>query len=166
MVVVTQNIDDLHQRAGSRDVLPIHGTLARNRCFHDCQGAPTYLTDDELIPGTDGVPACLYCGRWARPDVVWFGEMLPEALIERAVAACRQADVLLAVGTSGVVQPAASLPFLARKSGARVIDVNPDYNTISEIASVWLGGPAGEVLPQVVAAIRALRTEGAAAHGA
>ena len=147
-------------------MLPIHGTLARNRCFHDCLGEPTYLTDDEIIPGADGVPACLYCGRWARPDVVWFGEMLPQDLIDRAVAECRRADVLLSVGTSAVVQPAASLPPLAWRTGARVIDVNPVHNAISEIASVWLNGLSGEVLPRVVAALRTLRTEGAASYGA
>ncbi len=166
VVLVTQNIDDLHQRAGSTDVVPIHGTLMRNRCFFDCLGDPTYLTEEEMEPGfpDDGVPRCLFCGRWARPDVVWFGEMLPPELIDRAVGECRQADVLLVVGTSGIVQPAASLPYLAKEFGAHLIDVNPNRSGITAIADVWLEGPSGEILPQVVEAVRLLREEKISSH--
>jgi NAD-dependent deacetylase len=156
VVVITQNIDGLHDRAGSTDVLPIHGTLQRYKCFFDCLGQPTYIDADDLdaVDPEAGTPLCPYCGRWVRPDVVWFGEMLPAALIDRAMIEVRMADVLLVVGTSGVIQPAASLPYVARRSGTQVIDVNPQRNGITDVVDLWLKGPAGVVLPQVVDAIR------------
>ncbi|GAB4573585.1 MAG: NAD-dependent protein deacetylase [Anaerolineae bacterium] len=161
VVVVTQNIDDLHQRAGSRDVIPIHGTLAHARCFFDCLGRPTVIAFDDLEdyrPG-ENAPKCPHCGRWARPDVVWFGESLPEEAINRAFLECEKADVMLVIGTSGVVQPAASLPFVARQHGALLIDVNPFEDEIHWAAEVWLQGPSGRVLPRLVDAVRRLLGE-------
>lgn len=161
VVVITQNIDDMHERAGSQDVIPIHGTLSRNRCFFDCLGAPTYIAWEDLegYQPDGGVPRCPHCGRWARPDVVWFGEMLPESLIDRAFTEAQLADVLLVVGTSGTVQPAASLPVVAQRMGVRIIDVNPVESEISAQADVWLEGASGEVLPQLVDVLRMLRNE-------
>lgn len=158
MVVITQNIDDLHQRAGSTDVLPIHGSLSRNRCFQGCRGNPTYLDWDDLedYRPTGGVPHCPYCGSWVRPDVVWFGEALPEALISRAFEVCRQADVLLVVGTSGVIQPAASLPWVAQEAHAWIIDINPNRNGLTDIVDVWLQGPSAELLPRLLAAVQGM----------
>lgn len=161
VVVITQNIDDLHQRAGSTDVVPIHGTLARNRCFFDCLGHPTYLAQDELDgyqPGS-GVPRCPHCGRWVRPDVVWFGEMLPEALIDRAFTEAQLADVLLVVGTSATVQPAASLPVVARRAGVQIVVVNPLENDHTVMANLWLQGKSGEILPRVIDRLRWMRNE-------
>ena len=159
VVVITQNIDDMHERAGSRDVLPIHGSLQRLRCFHNCLGDPTYLAWDDLDDFTPqgGVPHCPHCGGWVRPDIVWFGESLPERLIERAFDECERADVMLVVGTSGVIQPAASLPVAARSVGASIIDVNPDPGGITSVADLWLPGKAGEILPLLAASVRRIK---------
>ena len=154
VVVITQNIDGLHQRAGSRDVIPMHGDIRRNKCFAHCQGDPTYVDVDALDWDRDaGPPRCPYCGDYVRPDVVWFEEMLPRAALVRAFQLSQTADVMLVVGTSGTVQPVASLPFLAREHGATVVEVNPNPTPITAIARWRLAGPAGVIVPQVVAAL-------------
>ncbi len=161
VVIITQNVDDLHQRAGSSDIISLHGAIMRSRCFDNCRGNPT-LIDLSALPRAEAhasPPHCPYCGAWVRPDVVWFGESLPEAALRRAMSLAEQADVMLVVGTSGVVQPAASLPFVAKEHGAAVIEVNPSPGGITPIADLWLDGPSGEVLPAVAAAVRALREE-------
>jgi NAD-dependent deacetylase len=154
VAVVTQNIDGLHQQAGSRDVVTLHGDIRRNKCFANCQGDPTYVDVDALDWDRDaGPPRCPYCGEYVRPDVVWFEEMLPPAALERAFQLSEMTDVMLVVGTSGTVQPAASLPFLAREHGATIVEVNPNRTPITSIARWHLAGPAGVILPQVVAAL-------------
>lgn len=143
-LVVTQNVDRLHRRAGSRRVIELHGDLFRDRC-HVCGAAW------EAQPESDeesGVPRCPRCGGIVRPDVVLFGE--PVRRIEEAVRAARRCAVLLAVGTSGVVQPAASIPFVAADAGAKVIVVNRDRTPLDEAADVVLLGPAGELLPRLL----------------
>ncbi|MBN2470805.1 MAG: NAD-dependent deacylase [Anaerolineae bacterium] len=162
VVVVTQNVDDLHQRAGSTDVIALHGAIMRSKCFNSCRGEPTIIAVEALPPGdeADGPPACPYCGGWVRPDVVWFGESLPKQALERAFALSEAADVMLVVGTSGVVQPAASLPFAAARCGARIIEANPSRSEITTLADVWLDAPSGEVLPRVVKALRGMQAEG------
>ncbi len=158
VVIVTQNVDDLHQRAGSTDVIPLHGAIMRNKCFNACRGEPTVI-DVAALAGfdpEDGPPACPYCGGWVRPDVVWFGESLPAAAFNRALQLAEAADVMLVVGTSGVVQPAARLPFVARRGGAVIVEANPVRSEITALAAVWLEAPSGQSLPQVVAALRAL----------
>lgn len=156
VVVVTQNVDDLHQRAGSTDIVPLHGAIMQNKCFDNCQGEPT-LVDiaglEDSVPEA-GPPRCPYCGGWVRPDVVWFGENLPLGALHRALALAEAADVMLVVGTSGVIQPAASLPFVAQRAGATVIEANPNRSEITPLAAVWLDAPSGETLPQVVEVIR------------
>jgi NAD-dependent deacetylase len=92
-----------------------------------------------------------------RPDVVWFGEDLPEAAIDRAARVAQECEVMLVVGTSGVVQPAASLPVWARQAGAKVIEVNPEKTQITRLADLFLAGASGELLPRLVAAARAMR---------
>lgn len=154
VVVITQNIDGLHQRAGSRNVIPMHGDIRRNKCFANCQGDPTYVDVEALEWDRDaGPPRCPYCGEYVRPDVVWFEEMLPPAALDRAFRLSQAADVMLVVGTSGTVQPVASLPFLARQHGATVVEINPNRTPITAIARWHLAGPAGIILPQVVAAL-------------
>lgn len=156
LVVVTQNVDDLHQRAGSREIVALHGAIMRNKCFDACRGEPTVI-EVAALPDFDpaqGPPRCPHCEGWVRPDVVWFGEALPAGALQRAAELAGAADVMLVVGTSGVVQPAASLPFLARQAGARIIEVNPRPSEITRVAHLWLEGPSGEVLPQVVALVR------------
>ncbi len=155
VVVITQNVDDLHQRAGSSDVIPLHGAIMRSRCTADCRGGPTAFSSE--APVKDGLPRCPYCGALARPDVVWFGENLPAEALLRAMIVTQEADVMLVVGTSGVVQPVAALPSLAFRAGATLIEVNPNASAITSLAALWLDGPAGEILPQLVAAIRARR---------
>ena len=142
--LITQNVDGLHARAGSRNVIELHGNLMVDRCFAEGR----VLGPADEIPGTP--PRCARCGAPARPGVVWFGEMLPEQALEDAYAAARGCDVFLSVGTSTVVEPAASLPFAAVEAGASVIEVNPARTPLSAHATIVLTGAAGEVLPRLV----------------
>jgi NAD-dependent deacetylase len=154
LTVITQNVDDLHQRAGNRDAIRLHGDILADRWLQPCpQGrgcAPSAAVAGEP-------PRCAGCGNLVRPGVVWFGEMLPASAIdaaERAVQACR---LLLVVGTSGAVWPAAGLAGLARQAGARVVIVNPHASEIDDQAHHVLRGTAATLLPALLA-----RTEGAA----
>jgi NAD-dependent deacetylase len=150
-VLITQNVDDLHERAGSRDVIHLHGNIAQSKCFYHCQGDPTLIEVAALTwDTTSGPPPCPHCGRPVRPDVVWFGEILPESALRRAEAACRRADVVIVVGTSGMVEPAASLPRLAKHAGATMIEVNPDYSMLTRFADVVLRGASGVMLPRLL----------------
>lgn len=142
LLVVTQNIDGLHQRAGSADVVELHGSILRARCLAGCPGPALGWERDERVP-----PRCARCGAPLRPDVVWFGEMLPEAALERAQRAARSCDLLLVVGTSALVYPAAELPFEAARAGAGVICVNPEPTPVDEIATAVLRGRAGDLVP-------------------
>jgi NAD-dependent protein deacetylase/lipoamidase len=144
--VVTQNIDDLHRKAGSKNVIEMHGNIFRYKCFD--MGHPI----DEL-PGDGRVPPLCRCGSMIRPDVVWFGEMLPGDAMERAYRAIETCDVMLVVGTSWIVYPVAGFPEIARRSGARIIEVNPEETPITAIADVFLEGAAGEVLPRLADAL-------------
>jgi NAD-dependent deacetylase len=154
VVVITQNIDGLHAAAGSHDVIAMHGDIWRNKCFANCQGEPTPINVDELAWDREsGPPTCPYCGAYVRPDVVWFTELLSPAALERAFTLSRTCDVMLVVGTSGIVTPVANMPYYARRSGAMVIEVNPNTTPITEFATLHLAGPSGEILPQIVAAV-------------
>ena len=146
--LITQNVDGLHQRAGSSDVVELHGNITRTRCIDQC-GVVASWTEKGETP-----PRCPECGGLLRPDVVWFEEPLPEAAINRAVEASTRCDVFLCVGTSGLVYPAAALPFEALKHGATFIEINPERTPISKHAHFVLNGPSGQVLPELVAAIR------------
>ncbi len=141
--LVTQNVDGLHRAAGSERVVELHGNLRLVKCFDQHHPVETW-------PEGDAVPTCPRCGSLLRPDVVWFGEPLPPDALAAAVAAARACDVFLCVGTSTVVEPAASLPFMARESGARVIEVNPQPTPLTRQAAVSLRGSAGEILPLLV----------------
>jgi NAD-dependent deacetylase len=142
--LITQNVDGLHARAGSRNVIELHGNIMVDRCFAE----GSVLTPAEEVPGTP--PRCARCGAPVRPGVVWFGEALPEKALDDAFAEARGCDVFLSVGTSNLVEPAASLPFAALAAGAVVIEVNPECTPLSARATIVLGGAAGEVLPQLV----------------
>jgi NAD-dependent deacetylase len=142
--LVTQNVDGLHARAGSRNVIELHGNLMVDRCF--AEGC--VLTPADEIPGTP--PQCARCGAPVRPGVVWFGEALPPKALDDALAATKRCDVFLSIGTSNVVEPAASLPFTALHAGAAVIEVNPERTPLSARATIVLAGAAGEVLPRLV----------------
>ena len=138
--LVTQNVDGLHRAAGSLRVVELHGNIRRVKCFDRHHPVESWTEGAE-------VPTCPRCGSLLRPDVVWFGEGLPPEALASAVAAARTCDVFLCVGTSTVVEPAASLPFIALEAGARVIEVNPQPTPLSDRASVSLRGTAGGILP-------------------
>jgi NAD-dependent deacetylase len=157
--LVTQNIDGLHQRAGNRAVLELHGSIHRARCTAEGTVLGDWPVDGPMPP------TCASCGALLRPDVVWFGESLPMAVLMAAEQAALTADVCLSVGTSGMVEPAASLPFLARRAGAVVVEVNPEPTPLTASADHVLAAGAASALPALVAAAwpEASRARGAAA---
>ena len=147
LTLVTQNVDDLHQRAGSREVVSLHGSLMRARCSAGCSG-----TIDPTEAQAEAPPPCPKCGAMMRPDVVWFGEPLPMDQYEIARTAAVACDVFLSVGTSNVVEPAASLPWVAAAHGATVIVVNPTMAGQRRGPSVLaVEGPSGVLLPRLIA---------------
>jgi NAD-dependent deacetylase len=150
-VVITQNIDDLHRKAGSRNIVEMHGNIFRYKCF-DLSHPIDELPKDDLVP-----PRCR-CGSLIRPDVVWFGEILPQRAVERAYTALETCDVMLVVGTSGIVYPVAGFPEVARRHGARIIEVNPEETPITPLSDVFVEGRAGETLPRLVEAFTELRS--------
>lgn len=159
--VVTQNVDGLHTRAGSRRVLELHGSLFGFRCTAEGIPIPYDDPDDEnpeameRLERGEGpeVPTCPQCGELLRPDIVWFEEPLPADVLWRAQAAAEQCDVCLAIGTSAQVYPAAALPQTARQRGALIIEVNPEETELTSQAHLSLRGPAGLALPQLTALI-------------
>jgi NAD-dependent deacetylase len=145
--LITQNVDGLHQRAGSGHPIELHGSLLRARCAREGRVVETW---EEVDPGP---PRCDRCGGFLRPDVVWFGEMLPEDGLRRAREASGVCDLFLSVGTSNLVEPAASLPWLAAAAGALVLVVNPSTEGQRTGPGIHhLVGRAGEVLPALLAA--------------
>ena len=143
--LVTQNVDGLHKEAGSANVVELHGNIRRSRC--PAENVPVEPDGTDHLP-----PLCPNCGSPLRPDVIWLGEALPVAELEAASEAARSCDVLLSVGTSGLVYPAASLPYEALENGAIVVEVNPERTPLSASADFSLRGSAGEVLPRLVSA--------------
>jgi len=145
--LITQNVDGLHERAGSRNVIELHGRIQRTKCSRE--GRLVEAWDDGAVP-----PRCPACGAPLRPDVVWFGESLPPGAFERAVAAAGDCDALLVIGTSGVVYPAAGLVPLARRAGAAIVVVNTAPPDAPLGPDEWhLTGPAAKVLPALVEAV-------------
>ena len=144
LVVVTQNIDGLHQAAGSENVLELHGSLRTARC--EACSYETAMTSQRV----EAVPTCPDCGGRMRPAVVWFGEALPEDAYAAAVDAAGEADAFLSIGTSGVVYPAAGLIEWAISAGAKTIEVNLEATPVSRRVDVALHGQAGEILPRLV----------------
>ncbi|BBH71419.1 NAD-dependent protein deacylase 1 [Actinoplanes sp. OR16] len=151
--LITQNVDDLHERAGSPDPVHLHGSLFAPRCA-DCgkpAGPPAAPADEPGEGRRIRPPSCSRCGGLIRPGVVWFGESLPEAALEAAARAASGADVLLTIGTSGLVYPAAEIPRLAARAGAAVIQINPQPTPMDSVALVNLRGSAARILPDLVA---------------
>jgi NAD-dependent deacetylase len=143
-LLITQNVDGLHQAAGSRKLVELHGNIRRVKCSSGCGLADSWSDGEHP-------PRCSRCGAWLRPDVVWFGEMLPEEEFTRAALAARNADLFLSVGTSNLVEPAASLTWLAHRHGATVVIVNPDLEgQRGGPRIIQIAGPAGQVLPMLV----------------
>jgi NAD-dependent deacetylase len=142
--LLTQNVDDLHTRAGSRNVIELHGNIHRTSCFDE--GTPVdEPSDDPRIP-----PHCPRCGGLLRPGVVWFGESLPPRALTEAERVSRSCEVLLSIGTSSLVQPAAGLPLLAKRAGALLIEINPTATPLTPHADLVLSGPAGQLLPELL----------------
>ena len=151
--IITQNIDNLHRRAGSSTVYDLHGNIEQNYCM---KCGARYSNADVL--GRDAIPACTQCGGIIRPDVVWFGEMLPEEQWEASVSEAERADVFFSIGSSGVVYPAASLPFMAKESGAFLVEINPEQTPFTEKADEFLKGPSGVILPELCERLIMLRS--------
>lgn len=151
-VVVTQNIDHLHQRAGSTDVLELHGTYRTGTCLW-CARRHSYEEIKESAAGA-GAPKCCGCGGTVKPDVVLFGEPLNALVLQRAVELATNCDLMLIIGSGLEVFPAASLPTYASRNGARLVLVNLAPTAFDELAEVVLAGKAGEILPGVVEAFR------------
>ncbi|MFO1518979.1 MAG: NAD-dependent protein deacylase [bacterium] len=144
LTLITQNVDNLHQEAGSARVLELHGSMKRVKCSEENRVVESW-TETEQVP-----PPCPHCGAPLRPDVVWFKELLPEEELREAIGAARTADVFLVVGTSGLVQPAAMLPKQAMFAKKTVVEVNPDETEISQRVSYSLKGPSGLILPALI----------------
>lgn len=145
--LITQNVDNLHQRAGSRNVVELHGNIMRNKCVQ-C-GRPH--NDEEI--DENSIPHCRYCGGLIRPDVVWFGEMLPEESVEQAQQAAARAEVFMTIGTSSTVEPAASLSYLAKGNGAYLVEINPEETPLSGYADESIRLSAHICLPYLVTAL-------------
>lgn len=146
--LITQNIDGLHQVAGNRHIIELHGNLSRNKCF-EADHPVEQWEDSSQVP-----PRCPTCGGRVRPDVVWFGEMLAPQVLEAAFEAAQDCDLFLTIGTSSVVEPAASLSWEALRSGATVIEINPDPTPLTPEVHHFLRGPSGEILPALLESLR------------
>lgn len=149
--LITQNVDRLHQKAGSKNVIELHGNIIENFCV-SCNKPfiDTINTEDK------SVPKCSYCNGLIRPAVVWFGEMLPKNALLDAEKYAANSEVFFSIGTSAEVYPAANLPVIARQSGAVVVEINPNTTSISKYMDFCLNGPSGEILPQIVEKVKSL----------
>jgi len=148
--LITQNVDGLHQRAGSRAVVELHGNITTTRCFDDGGVVESWEELGEVPP------RCPRCGGLLRPGVVWFNESLPPRALEAATEAAQSAEVFFSIGTSALVQPAASLPLLAHEHGAIVVEINPGPTPLSQRADYAIAGRAGDVLPALADLLGAL----------
>jgi NAD-dependent deacetylase len=144
--VITQNVDGLHQRAGSRGVIELHGSILRTKCLEECG---VMIESAQQLPAGEP-PRCPNCGAWLRPAVVWFGEMLDEAPLAAAHVAALDCDMMLVVGTSGLVHPAAGLPEVARRAGAQIVVVNPHASELDALAHHRVRAGAATALPALL----------------
>jgi NAD-dependent deacetylase len=147
LTLVTQNVDGLHQRAGSRNVHEYHGNILRDRCTVE------QVVAERSGDSRHGLPRCAACGGLLRPDVVWFGEAIPRGPMLAAAEAAETSDVFMSIGTSSLVFPAAGLAESALRAGATVIEINPNRTELSAAADIVLSGPSGVVLPRLLAAL-------------
>jgi len=141
VTLVTQNIDGMHQRAGSRNVIELHGSIWRLRCIHDG------ISED--IGEKYKRYRCEKCGSWLRPDITWFGDALDQGVVSEAIEAIRSCDLFVSIGTSGVVYPAAGFPRFANENNARCIEINPEANEMSFLYDEAIREPAGKALPEL-----------------
>ena len=146
--IITQNIDGLHQAAGNTDVIEFHGSFAWQRCMECDKKYETRKVDISEIP-----PRCV-CGGILRPDAVFFGEMIPTEAMWRSRQAATECDLMLVVGTSAVVQPAAMMPVIAKNAGAKIVEINPERTPLThEISDYLIMGKAGEVMNRIMEAL-------------
>ncbi|MFQ6672395.1 MAG: Sir2 family NAD-dependent protein deacetylase, partial [Candidatus Tectimicrobiota bacterium] len=146
-VLITQNIDGLHHKAGSRNVLELHGNIWKVRCRSEGT-----VTENHDVP-LQAIPPHCSCGAMLRPHVVWFGEPLDPSILHQSLQAIEACDFLLVAGTSAVVQPSASFPIMAHNRGATVLEVNMEPTPVSSTVTASLFGKAGELLPQLLASL-------------
>ncbi|MET1101456.1 MAG: NAD-dependent protein deacetylase [Pyrodictiaceae archaeon] len=151
--IITQNVDGLHKKAGQQCLVEMHGNILRARCTR-CGHVVFWSKPPSEVP-----PRCPRCGGVLRPDVVWFGEPIPQHVLERAFRLAEEADLIIVVGTSGVVMPAAALPYIVKRNGGIVIEVNIEPSTLTVIADYFLQGPAGKVLPALAERVERLITK-------
>ncbi len=150
--VITQNIDNLHARAGSTKIYELHGNIERNYCI-DCK---TYYTHEEL-ESSGSAPECRLCGGLIRPDVVWFGEPLPQNIFSAAENVARNSDICFVVGTSAVVYPAAYIPGAAKSGGSYLVEINIEPTELSYRVDYSIIGKSGEILPQILEKVKKLK---------
>ena len=154
VTVVTQNIDNLHGRAGSTNIYELHGNIERNYCV-DCN---TFYDIVELTE-SDKVPLCKKCNGLIRPDVVWFGEMLPEGVFEKSERLAAKSDICFVVGTSAIVYPAAYIPHSAREGGSYLVEINIEPTELSGYVNLSLLGKSGEILPLILNKVKEIKKE-------
>ena len=140
--LITQNIDGIHQRAGSQNVIELHGNIWNHRCVDE-----NTIIENHDVPLKEIPPHCEKCGALMRPHVVWFGESLDASVLHKSFRLSSSCDVMFSIGTSAVVQPAASLPLSAAEAGAKVIEINPDPTPISGLVDFSFRAKSGELLP-------------------
>jgi NAD-dependent deacetylase len=142
--LITQNVDGLHRRAGSQKIIELHGEIFRTKCSRENKIVTSW-------PETSDIPPrCPDCNAFLRPDVVWFGESLPQRAFSAALEAAKTCQIFFSIGTSSVIEPAASLPIIALQNGAQVIEINPNHTHLTPQSTYSLRYPAGEVLPALI----------------
>ena len=150
--LITQNVDRLHQRAGSKKVWELHGNIIDNHCF-SCRKP---FLGEVSLPEKQ-LPVCPECGGKIRPSVVWFGEMLPQDVLAYSEKAAQTCDVFFSVGTSAEVFPAANLPIIAGRSGALVVEINPNKTSLSSYTDIHIQEPSGVALPEIVRLLKKIK---------
>lgn len=154
MPILTQNVDNLHERAGSSIVTHLHGQLEYNRCSRYCRGVPSIVNQAEIDWSSgEKPPLCPYCGSMMRPYVIFFGEFLHSEPLKQAEKAINKADLLMIIGTSGVVAPASDMVEQAKKAGALLIEINPKPSAITSLVDLWIPKSCGEALPELVSTL-------------
>ncbi len=152
VAVVTQNVDSLHNRAGSKKVLELHGNIEKNYCIK-CKSR----YDNLIISENKTAPKCKKCGGLVRPDVVWFGEMLPQDVFNEAEKLAMRSDICFVIGTSAVVYPAANIPFVAKQYGSVLVEINITQTGLTNFCDYSIMGNSGEVLPLILEEIKKIK---------